>query len=32
LLESVDVRDETPGPVSRGATFVHENVHLVEFP
>jgi thiopurine S-methyltransferase len=32
LLESVDARAETPGPVSRGATFVHENVHLVEFP
>lgn len=32
LLESVDARDETPGPVSRGATFVHENVHLIEFP
>jgi thiopurine S-methyltransferase len=32
LLESVDARAETPGPVSRGATFVHENVHLLEFP
>lgn len=32
LLESVDARADTPGPVSRGATFVHENVHLVEFP
>jgi thiopurine S-methyltransferase len=32
LLESVDARAETPGPVSRGATFVHENVHLIELP
>ena len=32
LLESQDARAETPGPVSRGASFVHENVHLVEFP
>jgi thiopurine S-methyltransferase len=32
LLESVDARDETPGPVSRGATFVQENVHLIELP
>ena len=31
LLETVDARDETPGPVSRGATFVDENVHLIEF-
>jgi len=32
LLESIDARAETPGPVSRGASFVQENVHLVEFP
>lgn len=32
LLESVDAREETPGPVARGATFVHENVHLLELP
>jgi thiopurine S-methyltransferase len=31
LLESVDAAAETPGPVARGATFVKENVHLVEF-
>lgn len=31
LLETVDARSETPGPVSRGATFVDENVHLIEF-
>ena len=30
-LGSVDARAETPGPVSRGATFVHENVHLIDF-
>jgi len=32
LLESVDARDETPGPIARGASFVQENVHLVELP
>jgi thiopurine S-methyltransferase len=32
LLESLDGREEAPGPVSRGATFVHENVHLLELP
>lgn len=32
LLESVDARAETPGPVSRGASFVQENVHLIELP
>lgn len=32
LLESVDALAETPGPVSRGATFVQENLHLVELP
>jgi thiopurine S-methyltransferase len=32
LLESVDAREETPGPVSRGASFVQENVHLIELP
>lgn len=31
-LGSVDVRAETPGPVARGATFVHENTYLIEFP
>jgi thiopurine S-methyltransferase len=32
LLESVDARADTPGPVSRGASFVQENVHLIELP
>jgi thiopurine S-methyltransferase len=32
LLESVDARAETPGPISRGASFVQENVHLIELP
>jgi thiopurine S-methyltransferase len=32
LLASADARDDAPGPVERGATFVHENVYLVEFP
>jgi thiopurine S-methyltransferase len=32
LLESVDARAEAPGPVSRGASFVQENVHLIELP
>ncbi|HVY25516.1 MAG TPA: thiopurine S-methyltransferase [Polyangiaceae bacterium] len=31
-LGSYDARPETPGPIERGATWVHENVHLVEFP
>jgi thiopurine S-methyltransferase len=31
-LETVDARSDTPGPVSRGATFVNEDVYLVEFP
>jgi thiopurine S-methyltransferase len=30
-LGSYDARAETPGPVERGASWVHENVHLVEF-
>ena len=30
-LASVDVKSETPGPAERGATFVHENVHAIEF-
>jgi thiopurine S-methyltransferase len=32
LLASSDARAETPGPIERGASFVHENVHLLEFP
>jgi hypothetical protein len=32
LLESLDGREEAPGPISRGATFVQENVHLIELP
>ena len=32
LLESVDAYAETPGPVSRGASFVHENAYAIEFP
>lgn len=31
-LGSVDARADAPGPVERGASFVHENVHLLEFP
>jgi thiopurine S-methyltransferase len=31
-LASVDARHDAPGPVERGATFVEENVYLVEFP
>jgi thiopurine S-methyltransferase len=31
-LGSYDARPETPGPIERGATWVHENVHLIEFP
>lgn len=30
-LQSVDARPETPGPVSRGASFVHENAYAIEF-
>lgn len=30
LLDSTDARSDAPGPVERGATFVHENAHLVE--
>lgn len=30
LLASVDVKSETPGPVERGASFVHENVYAIE--
>jgi thiopurine S-methyltransferase len=29
-LGSYDARAETPGPIERGASWVHENVHLVE--
>jgi thiopurine S-methyltransferase len=32
LLASLDARADAPGPVERGATFVLENVHLLEFP
>lgn len=31
-LESVDATSETPGPVARGASFVQENVQLLEIP
>jgi thiopurine S-methyltransferase len=31
LLASVDARDDAPGPVERGATFVHENVYAIAF-
>jgi thiopurine S-methyltransferase len=31
LLASVDAKDDAPGPVERGASFVHENVHAIEF-
>lgn len=30
-LASVDAKSETPGPVERGASFVHENVYAIEF-
>jgi thiopurine S-methyltransferase len=30
-LGSYDARADTPGPLERGASWVHENVHLVEF-
>lgn len=30
-LGSADARAETPGPVSRGASFVHENTYLIQF-
>jgi thiopurine S-methyltransferase len=30
-LASVDAKNETPGPVERGASFVHENVYAIEF-
>ncbi|HEY6079775.1 MAG TPA: hypothetical protein VIW29_13260, partial [Polyangiaceae bacterium] len=29
-LVSVDARADAPGPVERGASFVHENVHLIQ--
>ena len=29
-LASVDARADAPGPVERGASFVHENVHLIQ--
>jgi len=32
LLTSVDAREDAPGPVERGATFVHENVYAIELP
>jgi thiopurine S-methyltransferase len=31
-LSSDDTRADTPGPVERGANFVHENAYLIEFP
>jgi thiopurine S-methyltransferase len=31
LLASVEARSEAPGPVERGASFVHENVHAIAF-
>lgn len=31
LLASVDAREEAPGPIGRGASFVHEYVHAVSF-
>jgi thiopurine S-methyltransferase len=31
-LGCVDAREDAPGPVQRGATFVHENTYLVAFP
>lgn len=31
LLASVDARADAPGPVERGASFVHENVYAIEF-
>jgi thiopurine S-methyltransferase len=31
-LASVDGRADAPGPVERGATFVHENVYGIQFP
>jgi thiopurine S-methyltransferase len=30
-LASVDGRTDAPGPVERGASFVHENVHAIAF-
>lgn len=30
-LASVDAREDAPGPVERGATFVQENVYAIEF-
>ena len=30
-LASVDAKSDTPGAIERGATFVHENVHAIEF-
>lgn len=31
-LASIDGRADAPGPVERGATFVHENVYRIELP
>lgn len=31
-LSRDDARSDAPGPVERGATFVHENAYLIEFP
>ena len=30
-LSSDDARDDAPGPLERGASFVHENAYLLEF-
>jgi thiopurine S-methyltransferase len=31
-LSTDDARDDAPGPLARGASFVHENAYLIEFP
>jgi thiopurine S-methyltransferase len=31
LLASVDAREDAPGPVERGASFVHENAYAIAF-
>lgn len=31
LLASIDARADAPGPIERGASFVHENVYVVTF-
>ena len=32
VLSSDDARDDVPGAVARGATFVRENAYSIEFP